>query len=39
VLSELEGDITLNRFREEYEKLHRALKKSHGEEKFPTLLL
>ncbi|CAM6008539.1 unnamed protein product [Sphagnum balticum] len=33
VLSELEGDITLNRFREEYEKLHRALKKSHESEK------
>ena len=31
VLQELVGDHSLERFRVEYEKLHRALKKSHGE--------
>lgn len=30
VLSELVGDKSLERFRVEYEKLYRALKKSHG---------
>lgn len=30
VLNELVGDRSLERFRVEYEKLHRALKKSHG---------
>lgn len=30
VLQELQGDRSLDRFRVEYEKLHRALKKSHG---------
>ena len=30
VLEELAGDQALEKFREEYEKLHRALKKSHG---------
>ena len=33
VLSELLGDQSLERFRLEYEKLHRALKKSHEQEK------
>jgi myosin heavy subunit len=33
VLSELVGDKSLERFRLEYEKLHRALKKSHEHEK------
>jgi len=33
VLSELVGDESLSKFREEYEKLHRALKKSHDQEK------
>ncbi|KAJ4456264.1 putative Cilia- and flagella-associated protein 58 [Paratrimastix pyriformis] len=33
VLSELVGDKSLERFRQEYEKLHRALKKSHESEK------
>ncbi|CAM9549325.1 unnamed protein product, partial [Choristocarpus tenellus] len=33
VLSELVGDKSLERFRLEYEKLHRALKKSHEQEK------
>ena len=33
VLSELMGDKSLERFRIEYEKLHRALKKSHESEK------
>jgi chromosome segregation ATPase len=33
VLSELSGDKSLERFRVEYEKLHRALKKSHDSEK------
>jgi chromosome segregation ATPase len=33
VLAELEGDKSLERFRLEYEKLHRALKKSNGQEK------
>eukprot|EP00742_Colponemidia_sp_Colp-10_P001279 GILJ01001378.1.p1 GENE.GILJ01001378.1~~GILJ01001378.1.p1 ORF type:complete len:869 (-),score=252.53 GILJ01001378.1:154-2760(-) len=33
VLSELVGDRSLERFRLEYEKLHRALKKSHESEK------
>lgn len=33
VLSELMGDQSLERFRLEYEKLHRALKKSHEQEK------
>jgi hypothetical protein len=33
VLSELVGDKSLERFRLEYEKLHRALKKSHDQEK------
>ncbi len=33
VLSELVGDKSLDRFRQEYEKLHRALKKSHENEK------
>jgi hypothetical protein len=32
-LSELVGDKSLDRFRQEYEKLHRALKKSHENEK------
>jgi len=30
VLQELVGDKSLERFRVEYEKLHRALRKSHG---------
>ena len=30
VLQELVGDKSLERFRVEYEKLYRALKKSHG---------
>jgi len=33
VLAELVGDKSLERFRQEYEKLHRALKKSHDSEK------
>ena len=33
VLQELVGDKSLERFRAEYEKLHRALKKSHEQEK------
>ena len=33
VLTELVGDKSLERFRVEYEKLHRALKKSHESEK------
>ena len=33
VLQELVGDKSLERFRVEYEKLHRALKKSHESEK------
>jgi chromosome segregation ATPase len=33
VLAELVGDKSLERFRLEYEKLHRALKKSNGQEK------
>ncbi|KAJ7531789.1 hypothetical protein O6H91_14G058500 [Diphasiastrum complanatum] len=33
VLQELQGDKALDRFRAEYEKLHRALKKSHESEK------
>ena len=33
MLSELVGDESLSKFREEYEKLHRALKKSHDQEK------
>jgi len=33
VLGELVGDQSLERFRQEYEKLHRALKKSHESEK------
>ena len=33
VLSELAGDQSLEKFRVEYEKLHRALKKSHEQEK------
>merc|ERR1719364_490598 len=33
VLQELVGDKSLEHFRLEYEKLHRALKKSHGSEK------
>ncbi|KAJ0411692.1 hypothetical protein ATCC90586_002076 [Pythium insidiosum] len=33
VLAELAGDKSLERFRLEYEKLHRALKKSHAQEK------
>lgn len=33
VLSELVGDKSLEKFRTEYEKLHRALKKSHESEK------
>merc|ERR1719482_1660775 len=33
VLQELVGDKSLERFRQEYEKLHRALKKSHESEK------
>merc|ERR1719364_506998 len=33
VLTELVGDKSLERFRLEYEKLHRALKKSHDSEK------
>ncbi|KAJ1617385.1 hypothetical protein T492DRAFT_850127 [Pavlovales sp. CCMP2436] len=33
VLQELVGDKSLERFRTEYEKLHRALKKSHESEK------
>jgi|TARA_B110000305_G_C19434917_1_gene638342 predicted RNase H-like nuclease (RuvC/YqgF family) len=33
VLSELIGDQSLEKFRVEYEKLHRALKKSHEQEK------
>jgi len=33
VLSELVGDKSLDKFRLEYEKLHRALKKSHDQEK------
>merc|ERR1719181_2443024 len=35
VLTELVGDKSLERFRIEYEKLHRALKKSHESEKRP----
>ena len=33
ILVELSGDKNLERFRVEYEKLHRALKKSHESEK------
>ena len=33
MLQELVGDKSLERFRSEYEKLHRALKKSHESEK------
>ena len=33
MLGELVGDQSLERFRQEYEKLHRALKKSHDSEK------
>ena len=33
VLNELTGDKSLEKFRVEYEKLHRALKKSHESEK------
>ena len=33
VLQELVGDKSLERFRQEYDKLHRALKKSHESEK------
>ena len=33
VLKELVGDKSLDHFRNEYEKLHRALKQSHGSEK------
>jgi hypothetical protein len=33
VLSELMGDRSLEKFKIEYEKLHRALKKSHESEK------
>merc|ERR1719456_531236 len=33
VLTELVGDKSLEHFRQEYEKLHRALKKSHESEK------
>ena len=33
VLSDMMGDQSLERFRLEYEKLHRALKKSHEQEK------
>ena len=33
VLQELMGDNSLEKFRLEYEKLHRALKKSHDQEK------
>ena len=33
VLNELVGDKSLERFRQEYEKLHKALKKSHESEK------
>ena len=33
VLQELMGDRSLEKFRVEYEKLHRALKKSHDSEK------
>merc|ERR1719352_2041703 len=33
VLTELVGDKSLERFRQEYDKLHRALKKSHESEK------
>ena len=33
MLTELVGDKSLERFRQEYEKLHRALKKSHESEK------
>eukprot|EP00758_Cryptobia_borreli_P002473 Tbor_TRINITY_DN3057_c0_g1::TRINITY_DN3057_c0_g1_i1::g.17325::m.17325 len=33
VIQELENEDSLERFREEYEKLHRALKKSHENEK------
>merc|ERR1719393_898115 len=33
VLTELVGDKSLEKFRQEYEKLHRALKKSHESEK------
>ena len=33
VLTELVGDKSLERFRQEYEKLHRALRKSHESEK------
>ncbi|XP_024400258.1 uncharacterized protein [Physcomitrium patens] len=33
VLTELEGDRSFDRFREEYEKIHRALRKSHESEK------
>ena len=38
VLQELVGDKSLERFRVEYEKLHRALKKSHESEKRLCLL-
>lgn len=37
VLQELVGDKSLERFRVEYEKLFRTLKKSHGEDKSDTL--
>ena len=33
VLAELTGDKSLEKFRVEYEKLHKALKKSHDSEK------
>lgn len=33
VLEQLKGDKTLDKFRQEYEKLHKALKKSHESEK------
>ena len=33
VLEELVGDSSLGKFRDEYEKLHRALRKSHDNEK------
>ena len=36
VLQELKGNDNLDYFKHEYEKLHRALKKSHG--KFPNSL-
>ena len=35
VLAELSGNDNLDYFRHEYEKLHRALKKSHGTSQFP----